>query len=167
LGRAADTEVQPSVSPARLCITCANEIPAARLKAIPNARQCVSCLSEAGDVSLIRRLDERVGSDIIGTYYCGDNYEMQHQEKRRSRNVPSARVLTAETEAPIIIPKVATFTEESTAEIISSLEILEITDDDNLSNEEKIAALNDTEEQRHISRAAVIRNRHRDCAESA
>lgn len=38
----------------RMCSECEAPIPAARLKVMPNARQCVKCLEALGDVPLIR-----------------------------------------------------------------------------------------------------------------
>lgn len=69
----------PSTSPApqtRICTVCTGEIPASRLRALPNASQCVSCVEASGDVVRIKRLDEYIGKegeDIVETYYLGSN----------------------------------------------------------------------------------------------
>lgn len=65
---------QPSVNPPRFCMSCTDIIPDERLKAMPSAQQCVSCLRTAGDVQL--------------------------HHTNRAKGIPGAKVLVELTEAP-------------------------------------------------------------------
>lgn len=124
------TERQLSVGPIRFCITCIEPIPTARLKAQPLANQCVSCLQAAGDVALIKRFDEHSGSSTIETYYRGENLPIERAVRRIGQNVPSAKFLTDNTEAPIFKQKVNASGEQTLSEIISGVEELDIKEAD-------------------------------------
>ncbi len=61
-----------STDEGRSCAQCAEPIPAMRLAAIPSASHCVTCLTIAGDVPLLKRHDDYVGKegeDVVYTYY--------------------------------------------------------------------------------------------------
>lgn len=61
----------------RLCEVCAEPIPPARLRAIPDTQVCVRCLEECGDVPLLRRHDDYFGKeaeDFVSTYYHSNLY---------------------------------------------------------------------------------------------
>lgn len=94
------SDVQQSEIPLRLCITCANEIPAKRLAARPYATQCVECLTAAGDVKPIKRFDETVGEDVVSTYFTS-NQRIEEQIARIGAHQPSPRILADETEAAV------------------------------------------------------------------
>ena len=70
------------------CTTCGNPIPAARLAAQPNAKQCVPCLSASGDVPRIRRYDERNCESTHETYFT-HNPQFDSQLQRLNVTVPS------------------------------------------------------------------------------
>lgn len=57
----------------RLCRVCEEPISQARLQAIPNATQCVGCLTAAGDVPLVRRFDEQTGDNETVSVYGDSN----------------------------------------------------------------------------------------------
>jgi hypothetical protein len=62
----------------RLCADCAEPLSQARLNARPDAIQCVSCLTNCGDVAPIRRFDEYIGDDqreldVVEHYYTKPN----------------------------------------------------------------------------------------------
>jgi Prokaryotic dksA/traR C4-type zinc finger len=62
----------------RLCTGCNTGILEARLRAVPNATQCVSCLNAAGDVPLLRRFD--------GVYFT-ENRSIEQEILRQSHMV--------------------------------------------------------------------------------
>lgn len=114
----------PSV-PTRICSTCYNPIPTARLKALPNAHQCVSCVMLAGDVAPIKRFDEASGDDTVQTYFT-DCHALDIQIGRTTVHVPSAKVLADSTEAPIETRpyEINKETEQSDREILDSQQLL-------------------------------------------
>lgn len=67
---------------------CSKPIPAARLKAKPNATVCVSCLEASGDVPLVRRFDEHVGDEVVSTTFTHDQY-VERAISRQNHVVPS------------------------------------------------------------------------------
>jgi hypothetical protein len=95
------SDVQPSVVPLRLCITCKEPIPTNRLAARPNASQCVPCLTAAGDVVKTKRYDEVIGEEIVSTYFR-TNRRIEERIARLGMHVPSTRILVEETESPTI-----------------------------------------------------------------
>lgn len=73
----------------RDCTVCDRPIPAARLRAKPDADTCVPCLEAQGDVVRIKRFDEylgKEGEDVVSTYYTIPN---QYLAQVVSRDVGS------------------------------------------------------------------------------
>jgi hypothetical protein len=95
------SDVQPSASTARFCITCSVLIPLARLRAKPNATQCVSCLCAAGDVAPAREYASR----------C---------------SVLNATLLSDLTEAPVLPVSIDVTGEQTNEEIVSSWQELDV-----------------------------------------
>jgi hypothetical protein len=95
------SDVQQSVVPLRVCVSCATKIPANRLAARPFATQCVPCLTAAGDVKPIRRYDETVGEETVSTYFI-TNKRIEDRIARLSSHVPSARAMAEATDAPTV-----------------------------------------------------------------
>lgn len=58
----------------RLCTLCGEQIPHARIEATQGrATQCVSCLTNAGDVPKLKRFDEYRGEDMVSTYFTSNS----------------------------------------------------------------------------------------------
>lgn len=71
----------------RPCGSCGQSIPAARLLAMPNAVQCVPCLRSAGDVPLVRRIDETVGdNEQVSTFITNRDHVHMYMD-RTSRDL--------------------------------------------------------------------------------
>jgi hypothetical protein len=95
------SDSQMSAVPSRCCTTCATPILAARLKAKPNATECVACLQTAGDVTLTH------------------DYAVR-------RTIRNSALLSDLTEAPILPVRYDTTGQQTDAEIISGLNELSI-----------------------------------------
>jgi len=89
--KASQTSVEPISL--RCCITCTNEIPAARLRVKPNASQCAPCLTATGDVSLLKEFD--------GVYFT-HNRALETQMRRAQTCTPNAKILTEVTDSPLV-----------------------------------------------------------------
>jgi hypothetical protein len=73
----------------RDCSECGTSIPENRLRAMPNAYQCVPCLEKMGDVAPMRRYDEvGVDGEIISTFYLKNNYVESQQKRVKSFTIP-------------------------------------------------------------------------------
>lgn len=83
----------------RRCIVCSQLLSLARLAAQPCANECVPCLSEAGDVTRIRRYDEYSGTDqeVCTQTYFRDNAEMENYISHR-RNVRIPKIIDSSDE---------------------------------------------------------------------
>lgn len=98
------SDVQQPVAPLRLCVSCANEIPANRLAARPNASRCVSCTVANGDVKPIKRFDETVGEDTVSTYFI-NNPRIEARIARMYKHVPNPRIMAEGADAPAVETK--------------------------------------------------------------
>lgn len=76
--------LRPQIS----CSVCGVRITSARLKANPDARQCVACLSAAGDVQPIQRYDEFNHETSYQTYFTR-NPQLELARDRSLTVVPS------------------------------------------------------------------------------
>lgn len=66
----ANTPKTAPAGPVRLCTECELPIPTARLRAMPNARQCVKCLEFLGDVPRVKHYHEQTSDgETVTTAY--------------------------------------------------------------------------------------------------
>jgi hypothetical protein len=65
------------------CSSCGEVIPSARLKAQPNATQCVRCLEADGDVPRLRRYDEKNCVDTHSTLFTHNAAIEDHIDRQR------------------------------------------------------------------------------------
>lgn len=76
----------------RACESCHEPIPQARLRAVPNARQCVACLTAAGDVPLLRRFDQHANGEQSTPYFTTDQRAANRISRHASRSLHHAIV---------------------------------------------------------------------------
>lgn len=71
----------------RACTVCGGLIPAARLKALPNTRTCVPCLTSQGDVPLIKRIDSSSPTGETSEVYFTENRYFEEYLSRANQRV--------------------------------------------------------------------------------
>lgn len=84
------------------CTLCGSPIPAARLKAIPDATECTHCKMVAGDEPLTRRYDEYFGpeaEDFVSTYFRRPNQYIRGAIDRLMQAGPNRGQLNQESHA--------------------------------------------------------------------
>jgi hypothetical protein len=89
----------------KTCVVCGQQIPAKRLEAKPNARECVPCLEKAGDVKRVKRYDEhdQWGNEIAQVYFTDDpELEARLRRIQNSTHFPTADELIEDDTNPII-----------------------------------------------------------------
>lgn len=115
------SDVQKSVEPLRLCITCATKIPANRLAARPYASRCVPCTVASGDVKPIKRFDETVGEDTVSTYFVS-NPRIEARIARMSNYIPNPRIMSEQADAPTVeVKRPERETERRAGDMLTSL----------------------------------------------
>jgi hypothetical protein len=74
---AATDSTPPLSGSSRRCEECGSSLPISRILAVPTATHCVPCLTAAGDVPRVKRLDGfigRDGEDVVSTYFTANKY---------------------------------------------------------------------------------------------
>jgi len=72
----------------RFCSECGEPITEVRLKANPNAEQCVPCLQSIGDVPRLKRFDQTTRDEVVPVMYLDSNQALESALRRSNHEIP-------------------------------------------------------------------------------